>query len=540
MQVNFFTSAAWGFEQWDYLSPLNPGIGGSETAQVEMSWRLARRGHDVTSYAPIPKGTSPEWRGTVWQHSDEADFHKLGVWVLSRCPEVLDNFGPRIPEQPRWLVCQDVRYDALTEERAEKLDVVFGLCPVACRYLQVKFPYIKEKVMLSGNGIRSDAIRLLIKQNTIKRNPKRLIWTSSPDRGLDTMLRIFARLREFVDDVELHCFYGWDNIDKIIASEPKTFWKKIKDDILTLLDQPGVFWHGRTGQEQLYKEYLQSGLWVYPTEFSETSCIASMEAQACGALPVTNPLWGLAHNVRHGVLIEGDPWQDSLTRARYLSEVIRLTSNPDYQEEVRKEMQLNALMTHNWEHWVNQYESLMLGFENRFYGNQACFQIKHGKGRVINIGANMDAAGFGEMEGNLNIEIHDVDPYTKIKNAPHFRADARDIPSQFWGNFDTAILGDILEHMHDLDIIASINNAKRCTVRGGQVVVTFPEDDRPEFMHDASRHTAPEYITGVHSHHYRVLTKDHFEKLLKETGLKVKTYEVVDYGFSSGHGYVLQ
>jgi len=509
-----------------------------------MSWRLARRGHEVTSYAPLPKGTNPEWRGTLWQHSHEADFAKDGVWVLSRCPEMLDKFGPRRPEQPRWLVCQDVRYDTLTEERAEKLDVVLALCPVAGLYLQSRFPYIKEKVMLSGNGIRSDAIRALIKQN-IKRNPKRLIWTSSPDRGLDTLLRIYARAREFVDGLELHCFYGWDNIDKTLndpqeKGQIKDIWKQIKESTLKLLDQPGVTWHGRVGQEQLYEEYCKSGLWVYPTEFSETSCIASMEAQACGVIPITNPIWGLAHNVQHGILIEGDPWQDSLTRARYLSEVIRLTSNPDDQETIRKGMQLDTIMTHNWEHWANQYEALMLGYESRYYGNQANFQLKHAKGRVINIGSNMDASDFGKIEGNLNVDICEVDPYTKQPNAPHLRADARQLPQETWNTFDTAILGDIVEHAHDLDIIAILNNAKRCTVRGGQVVVTFPTDDRVEWMQDPNRHANPDYIAGVKSHHYRVLTKEHFEELLKETGMKVKLFETIDYGFSSGHGYVLQ
>ena len=114
------------------------------------------------------------------------------------------------------------------------------------------------------------------------------------------------------------------------------------------------------------------------------------------------------------------------------------------------------------------------------------------------------------------------------------------MPQETWDKFDTALLGDIVEHAHDLDIIAMLNNAKRCTVRGGQVVVTFPIDDRVEFMQDPNRHTNSDYIAGVKSHHYRVLTREHFEKLLQETGMKVKLFEIIDYGFSSGCGYVLQ
>src|SRR5262249_41275561 len=118
------------------------------------------------------------------------------------------------------------------------------------------------------------------------------------------------------------------------------------------------------------------------------------------------------------------------------------------------------------------------------------------------------------------------------------RADARQLPQELWGQFDTAILGDILEHMHDFDIIASINNAKRAT-KTGRVVITIPEDDRPEFMHDEARHSNVDYLPGIKAHHYRVLTRAHFEKLVEQTGLRIKHYEPIDYGFSGGHGYAL-
>lgn len=538
MNVFFYTDPNWGFEPWNYLSPNNPGIGGSETAQVEMSWRMARRGHQVTSYAPLPVGTAPEWRGTLWEHSKNADFSQDGLWVLSRCPEALDHFGPRRAEQRRWLVCQDVHYHTLTPERAEKLDIIFPLCFTHGQYLKSRFPFVRDKIRLSANGIRSDEIRKLLKQN-IKRNPNRLIWTSSPDRGLETMLGIFKRVREHCPEVELHCFYGWDNIDKIIQTEEMGLWKEIKERCETMLQQPNVFWHGRVPQGQLYEEYLKSGMWCYPTEFQETSCVNCMDAQACGAIPITTPLWGLAQNVRHGILIEGDPWQDSLTRARYGAEIIRLVKNPQDQETIRKEMQLDALVQHNWENVVNQYEAMMLGYEDRGFAYQYNYQIKQAQGRVINIGANSDAPGFGKIEGNVNVELHDVDPYTKIPNAPHVRADARQLPQELWGQFDTAVLGDILEHMNNHDIVASINNAKRAT-KGGRVVITFPTDDRAEFLHDEARHTNVDYLPGIKAHHFRVLTKELFEEIIIETGLKVQHHEFIDYGFSGGHGYVLR
>jgi glycosyltransferase involved in cell wall biosynthesis len=65
-----------------------------------------------------------------------------------------------------------------------------------------------------------------------------------------------------------------------------------------LATTPGVYNHGRVGQDEIAQSYLRSQLWLYPTDFLETSCITAMEAQVagckivatrCGALPETVP-----------------------------------------------------------------------------------------------------------------------------------------------------------------------------------------------------------------------------------------------------------
>jgi len=363
VRVFLYTSHRWGLEEWDYRSPSSPGIGGSETAQVEVTWRLARRGHDVVSYAPIPDGCKTDWRKTGWYHSRYAEPTLDGLWILSRCPEVMDKFGPRRKEQPRWLVCQDTHYDGfkdrgMNKERASKLDVVFALCPQHVDYLKRRYSYLADKVVLSGNGIKSGEIHDLLSTRQPERNPHRLIWTSSPDRGLATMLRIFKRAREFVPTLELHCFYGWDNIEKFDDSDGG-FWAKARAECESLLDQPGVTWHGRVGQSQLYLEYLKSSLWAYPTAFSETSCISAMEAQALGCIPISVPFWGIAHNVLAGTLIEGFAATDPLTRARYVGEIVRYATDEKLQATVRTQMTAAALERFDWEHVVDQYEGLL-------------------------------------------------------------------------------------------------------------------------------------------------------------------------------------
>ncbi|HSZ58559.1 MAG TPA: glycosyltransferase family 4 protein [Tepidisphaeraceae bacterium] len=373
------------FEKWDHRSPENPGIGGSETSVVEMARRLAARGHVVTVYAPL-RDNCPEYDGNArWLPLEAADFAAPGVWVLSRCPSALDNFPVDHPEQTTWLVCQDVCYpdqffasgwkdnpQGISAERITKLDRCLALCKAQAEYLVQRSPTLEGKIHLSSNGINVERIEG-IKQ--IGRDPFKLIYSSSPDRGLPSLLKIFRRAREFEPRLSLTVAYGWDNIKKckkkywavrracgdrtkppVEIDDQGKYWQNVEAECGPGLEQPGVTWLGRIGQTQLDREFLSAGLWVYPTTFTETSCITCMSAQACGAIPITNPLWALADNVRHGIFINGDPANEPLVMAQYVHEIRRLTSDLSLQEQIRGPMMEWARAKFDWERIVDQYE----------------------------------------------------------------------------------------------------------------------------------------------------------------------------------------
>ncbi len=415
MRFHFYSPVF--IEEWDFRSPDTIGIGGSETCLVELSRRLARRGHEVTVYAPI-RDDCPEYDEAVrWLPLDAADFTAPGIWVLSRCPGAIDHFETAHPDQWLWLLCQDVFYptgvlvtgehlpNGLTDERAAKLDVCLPLCTAHEKYLLQCTPELKGKTIISSNGLRvdlieeiehdelrrmpqgqrepngvpldafqtdTDAVRGLLPpkpesvhrtqaicSRAVSRDPYKLVYTSSPDRGLATLLRIFKRARELEPRLTLTAAYGWDNIEKMMVKDPDNkYWPRIRKEIEGLMDQPGVTWRGRLPQPEEYREVLSAGIWCYPTTFSETSCCACMIAQGCGAVPITNPLWALADNVRHGIFIEGDPGNDPLCRAQYVGEIMRLTRNTEPQEAIRRESMPYARKRFDWSRVVDQYEEL--------------------------------------------------------------------------------------------------------------------------------------------------------------------------------------
>jgi glycosyltransferase involved in cell wall biosynthesis len=132
--------------------------------------------------------------------------------------------------------------------------------------------------------------------------PLRATFSSSPDRGLSKLLDLWPEVCNMVprDRPELHVYYGFDNWRKIaeLQGAPPHVLRQIDRLEARVKAAPNVVYHGRAGQAEVARSYLRSQLWLYPTDFEETSCITAMEAQAagckvvaarCGAVPETAP-----------------------------------------------------------------------------------------------------------------------------------------------------------------------------------------------------------------------------------------------------------
>lgn len=539
MKIIFYSS--FNFEDWDWTNSVEKGIGGSETSAVEMAWRLARRGYEVKCYAPVPWKGVRKWRGTTWTHNDNADFKEEGLWILYRVPAVLDLFGPKNPKQPRWLMCQDAHYrDALNEERAEKLDKVLALCPDHAWHLTHSYPFLKGTGIMwnTSNGVKVDLIREAEKAG-VKRNPFKLIYASSPDRGLVTLLKIFKKAKQLVPELELHIFYGFHNIDKLTEGEEA--WKdaliKIKKDVEKGMEQPGVIFRDRISQVELYKEWLSAGMWVYPTEFTETSCITSLEAQAMGAIPIFNPLWALRTNVGWGVSIDGNPYSDELVQARYVAEIVRMAKDEAMRENLRPQMMRWAREMFNWERWVDQWECEILGLTPRARA-QFVFQHKHAKGRVLNVGCDSDYTGWLER-GATNVDVRSISPVQKTPNRYHILHDARAPFPPCITKFDTVILGDIMEHIAEKDWKAVLTNCKNVLEEDGQIIITCPDDgDRDRLEQHQIAYGDEEYAPGCCAFHSRYISRKDIQAQLKKAGLKEVLYEPLDYSLFEGHAVI--
>jgi hypothetical protein len=50
--------------------------------------------------------------------------------------------------------------------------------------------------------------------------PFKMLYASSPDRGLEHLLRMWPQIKEKIPGAELHFCYGWNMFDKGYSNNP--------------------------------------------------------------------------------------------------------------------------------------------------------------------------------------------------------------------------------------------------------------------------------------------------------------------------------
>lgn len=189
----------------------------------------------------------------------------------------------------------------------------------------------------------------------MKNNPLRCIYTSSYDRGLEHLLKIWPDVKKAVPKAELHIFYGWTLFDQAYRDNPGSMAWKAK--MVEMMKADGITEHGRVSQAEIIEETKKSGLWAYPTHFGEINCISAQKAQAYGAIPVVIDYAALETTVQFGIKVEGDIY-DPKVREIYKRELIWALEHHDWQKKVRKPMVEWARKKFSWAETAKQWDAL--------------------------------------------------------------------------------------------------------------------------------------------------------------------------------------
>lgn len=117
----------------------------------------------------------------------------------------------------------------------------------------------------------------------------RLIYHTTPHRGLDILLSVYDKLLDNNKDLDITLdvfssfkIYGWEQRDK---------------EFETLFDfcrkHEKINYHGTVSNEEVKKAVSNSDIFAYPSIWQESSCISLMEAMSAGIMSVHSNLGAL-------------------------------------------------------------------------------------------------------------------------------------------------------------------------------------------------------------------------------------------------------
>jgi SAM-dependent methyltransferase len=313
-EIAIYTGAGW--EKWHPMDAVTRGLGGSETAAFQLASHLAELGYVVTLYGWCDQGAVRDVIVRDWQTFDPTE--PRHAVISSRVPEIFDR---PVNAKTRILWAHDTDFgDRLTKQRAERIDHVLSLSRWHRANLRTLYPFLNGKHVSVRNGIVPEYFA----GEQPDREP-RVLYTSSPDRGLDILLELWPQIVERVPDAELlHCYAAV--YDRVADQNPAI--AAHRDRIRELGQQPGVRAIGSQSQPRLAELMRTARVWAHPSystpvgnKFYETSCIGAMEAQAAGCRIVAGAWGALPETVKTGALLRGDP-TDAAWRSRFVEEIV--------------------------------------------------------------------------------------------------------------------------------------------------------------------------------------------------------------------------
>jgi len=523
--VEIYCGTTW--ESWSPKS-VDSGIGGSEEAVIQLSKELTKHGYNVTVYCDCGDDEG-EYDGVIYKNPvmfNNKDAHNILIsWRTN-----IFVYGIEARKKIIWVhdLPLNMPFD---KESVGSFDKIVVLSQYHASLLPDVVP--KEKIFISTNGIvPEDFVGL----DEI-RNPHRIIYASSYNRGLETILDMWSGIRKDVSDAELHIYYGWNSYDRAVASGDlrDTGWKA---SMLKKMQQEGVHEHGRVGHKELLKEYSKAGIFAYPCEYSgEINCIALTKAIACGCIPVTNDAYVLGE--RNPLAVTNEKFKETLLKA--------------LKGDLKFEVPEHYLPDNSWGMVASDWhtELFPVDVSTKVQGRMEWMRDHvHKKSKSVEIGC----ANGRLFKDYPNMTRVDIDTWHNVEN--FVQANAEKLPFKD-KEFEVAILGEILEHVEAPQ--QAIKEAVRVAKR---VVITVPLEhewhhpevipfdtiekeekdlnkDRSEIYKDSKDVTFYKDDNYMHLRHRRWYTYDSLWKELTDAGVKSFTIIKLRYAGVSHLGVLI-
>ena len=285
------------------------GTTGSETQILSMAREMAARGHHVELFIEAPNAGR---MGAYVILRPLHEFHTNTVFDAT-CVSLDMNFfraghGPSKGLRVVFQQLNDFNYKT-GDDFASFVDLFISPAEAHRKHLEEEWPSTKGKWAVVPNGCYPDwfTSRPLLDVERVK---GRVIYPSSPDRGLHLLLQEWPAIKKAAPHATLKIFYyslrSWiAQYEKFSQEEPSwhPFWKEnyrramyIKR-ALPLLAPLGVEVAGAVSRWQMEHEMAQAEVLAYPCDpiaYTEGFSCATLEGCASGALPILGAADALA------------------------------------------------------------------------------------------------------------------------------------------------------------------------------------------------------------------------------------------------------
>ena len=272
--------AFWGPRTSEIWGPFSPDVlradrqvGGAETSLVHISKGLAAQGHNVTVFHYVAE--PGVYDGVTWKLAQE--------YNPRECYDALILWDDSEPCKAAPCAHTVILAAACNTQPHLQPDYRIDWAVMLSEWHRKTLCQQYSNLNLDRSSIIGDGVDLKQYKEDIEPIPNRIIYCSSPDRGLHHILRFWPKIRERIPDVELHIYYSFGGFErsKWRMDQYAATWWYVKSH----LDQPGVFNHGGVGKQVLAREQKKASLMVYPSDLfvdGETYCNSVLECMAAG------------------------------------------------------------------------------------------------------------------------------------------------------------------------------------------------------------------------------------------------------------------
>lgn len=292
------------------------GLGGSETALVEMATWLKKLTDRPVKVFAMRENDFVDENGVEWLSNKN-----LNAYMCRNMPtaNIQWRHNVKISNAPTFLWCHDLVCPGV--DQVNNFDYIMVLSEFHRKYVTAMQGVSPSKIITTRNGIDPEKFKF---ERPVK-NSNKIVWMSSPDRGLDRTIKVLDIVRKEFPDIELHIFYGMSNLRKYGLADLADKLDKM------IAERPWIKYHGFTEQKKMYEMVADAVIWLHCCDFIESFCITALEMLSLGIYPVTRKLGALQNTLAkaeadgNAILLEHDCVTDSefLAYAEATKKVLR-------------------------------------------------------------------------------------------------------------------------------------------------------------------------------------------------------------------------